>query len=148
MNEAVIDYLRFLCKRKGVWVNSVIGLSKDVIEDWENKTGNLLPRVYKDYLVALGPSYEWLISDNIEGNITSPASFDALRSLVNEILEEGEDSFRLQDNEFVLNIYQRESFRFIRLSEGDDPPVYGYDSGDDSYSLRYEHFTDYLKAIS
>lgn len=144
MNDAVNNYLHFLCKRKGVPIDSVRGLSVDIIHEWEAKNGKRLPEVYKDYLIAMGPSFDWLISDNIEGSVRSADSFDELRTIVNEFLEVGSSSFRLQKDDIVLSIYQRESFRFFRLGEGDDPPVYGFDDGDETYSLHFKRLTKYL----
>ena len=150
MNELVRLWLIQLCKRARIDPSHVRGLStSSIIEiaQWENVNNVQLPTIYKDYLVALGPSHDAIIRDNIEGNVASVADFIRLRNVANEVLEECDATFRLPSNAFVITIYQLESFIFFFATNEDDPPVYHYDCGDEMYWRSHDSISDFFKDL-
>jgi len=52
----------------------------------------------------------------------------------------------LPDDAFVFFLYQDDCFCFIRTSEGEDPPIYAYDSTwrRTPFKKVYSHFSDFL----
>lgn len=65
-----------------------------------------------------------------------------------ELLEENNAPVRLPSDAFVFLMHQGYTFKFLRITEGDNPPVYCYLEGtnEDTFTVNFSSFSDFLAA--
>lgn len=106
----------------------------------ENDLNMELPLAYREFLLWMGNYTGELFPD-------SEHEYHKLRSLnrwAKRILNEGNSSLELPDDAIVFWVAFNEAFCFLRLSEGDDPPVYAYKMGSNQFKRTHHYFSELL----
>ncbi|OCR00093.1 hypothetical protein BCD64_02890 [Nostoc sp. MBR 210] len=91
----------------------------------EQRFGLTFPVAYQEFLLWGGICAGGLF----EGSNCFYKSLPELRQGAEELLNRDEFPELLPEDAFVFLIHQGYIFWFFRTSEGDDPPVYGYEEG-------------------
>ena len=125
-----------ICRR-----DEIIGCSPQEVHWLEESFSPLkLPLAYKEFLLAMGNGAgSFLYFTDIYFPTLDGMQDDAIAMLE----EEGED-FNLPDDAIVFSYADGHCFSFFRASEGDDPPVYIYLSGQ-GYPEPFKPFSENLK---
>lgn len=147
MNPLVEQYAVHLARRNHVPRLCVHGVSQKLADTWELENNIRFPPIYKEYLMAVGSCIETMCCPNIDGSVSNWSDFAKLRGMANEVLQWGGSQKVLSENCFVLTIYQEEAFHFLRIDEGEDPPVYYYGGGDEPWIIKHASFSTYLKKL-
>lgn len=120
------------------------GLPGVVWQRWEETLGHRLPAAYVEFLALCGAGS----GGRFDGSgLTSPRSghFESQRKEVERCLQLhfGMD---LPSDYWVLEEWMGGYFSFFRLDEGDDPPVYEWFEGEETFEFtqRTASFTEYL----
>ncbi|MCU0546647.1 MAG: SMI1/KNR4 family protein [Oscillatoriaceae cyanobacterium Prado104] len=103
----------------------LIPCTKEQIYSLERRSGLTLPIAYKEFLLWGGV---WAGGLFIGSNCFYD-SLPELRKAAEELLESDEFPEPLPEDAFVFFMHQGYIFWFFKTSEGDDPPVYGYEEG-------------------
>ena len=108
----------------------------------EQLLGYRLPLAYREMLSWIGHGAGQLMQD-------LDCFYEQLFGLqqrARQMLSEHDCRLPLPEDAFVFFLYQDSCFSFIRASEGEDPPVYAYDSTWRRMPFQkvYRHFSDFL----
>jgi hypothetical protein len=116
------------------------------VEALERKLGQPLPGAVREFLLWCGHGLGDLWSGNRcfeYEELIERAGLDAARRT---LVEAGFDASVLDDPVLVFQFDECDQFAFVRLDEGDDPPVYGRNEGQ-SVERHCDHFSGYVKLI-
>ncbi len=116
--------------------------TEQVVLALEQLLGYTLPLAYRALLLWIGHGAGQLMQD-------LDCFYDHLLSFqknARQLLREHECSLSLPEDAFVFFQCDDYSFSFIRVSEGEDPPVYAYESTwrRTPFKKIYRHFSDFL----
>jgi hypothetical protein len=116
--------------------------SEDEVNALEHHSGLSLPEAYKEFLLWMGHGAGRLL----RGSDCFYEHLPHLREWAVELLEEDGFHKPLPDDAFVFFMHQGYQFTFLRLSEGDDPPVYYYIESMDqiSFTISHRSFSEFL----
>ncbi|HBK96928.1 MAG TPA: SMI1/KNR4 family protein [Microcoleaceae bacterium UBA10368] len=98
---------------------------EEQIYSLERQYGLIIPMAYKEFLLWGGVCAGGLL----QGSNYSYDDLSELREGAEELLERNEFPEPLPKDAFVFLMHQGYVFWFFTASEGDDPPVYGYEEG-------------------
>lgn len=140
-----LDRVKFRLSELGtVRPEEILPCTRQEVTLLANELGIMLPAAYVEFLLWAGHGAGRLMlgSDCFYGHL-SYLKAGALRIL-------REDGFpgKLPDDAFVFCMHQGYQFSFLRVSEGEDPPVYYYleDSEQADFKRVFDHFSDSLMA--
>lgn len=115
------------------------GCSFPQIELIEKKINNKLPLCYREFLENFGYDMDRKNENSRGGFVGESIFFDSVygdftnkHGLVDQLKEDGKEELLQQienDNIFVFVNHQGYIFAFFKLDESDNPPVYGYNEG-------------------
>ncbi|MFB8798281.1 MAG: SMI1/KNR4 family protein [Microcoleus sp.] len=104
----------------------LLSCTEEQIHSLERQYGLTLPMAYKQFLLWGGVCAGGLF----EGSNYSYDDLSELREGAEGLLERDEFPEPLPKDAFVLMMHQGYIFWLFKTSEGDDPPVYGYEERD------------------
>lgn len=124
-----------------------IGCTTEEIEALETFIGGCLPQAYREFLVWMGHS----CGQFLRGSDCFYSRLKAMQASARELLQEDHYAHTLPEDGFVFFMHQGYYFLFLRLTEGDDPPIYSYlentDQPEQSTMMKeYAHLNDFLLA--
>ena len=120
----------------------VRGCKEEEVVSLEAKLGRPLPKVYREFLLAVGHG----AGKFLVGTDASYGYLPLLWEWAEGLLRESGADFTLKEDHFVFLMHQGYWFLFFSLSEGDDPPVYKFYETDARPNLRWSTFSDYLRS--
>jgi len=100
--------------------------------------GKCLPNSYIEFMKMAGNGIGFL-----RGSDYTFCNIGKLKIWAIELLEEDNSKETLTDNDFVFFMHQGYQFVFFKLDEGNNPPVYSYTEGDNSFT-EYKSIYDFL----
>jgi SMI1 / KNR4 family (SUKH-1) len=108
----------------------------------EQQLGYCLPRVYREMLLWIGHGAGKLMQD-LDCFYEHLVHF---QKKARQMLKEHACHLSLPDDALVFFLYQDDCFSFIRASEGEDPPIYAYESTwrRTPFKKVYSRFSDFL----
>jgi len=100
-----------------------------------------LPASYMSFMKDAGNGIRFF-----KGSSYNMSEIFNLQEWAIELLDEDGSDEMLTDNDFVFFMHQGYQFYFFKLNEGNDPPVYFYEEGENSKSFikKYKSFTDFI----
>lgn len=119
--------------------------SEAEIQALEATIGQSLPVAYKErFLRPIGQG----AGQFLQGEDCFYPHLVDLQTWARELLAEEAFSQALPDDAFVFWMHQGYQFGFFRPSEGEDPPVYYFEEGQEEQEFRriHDRFTDFLQA--
>lgn len=122
-----------------------VACSENEIQALEAQIGHPLPIAYKQaFLAPMGNGAGIFL----QGEDCFYAQLLALQTWAQELLEEEAFPQVLPADAFVFWMHQGYQFGFFRLSEGDNPPIYYFEEGQEEPEFRriHDRFTDFLQA--
>jgi hypothetical protein len=118
----------------------------DELEELEGKLGRPLPGAVREFLLWCGHGLADLWSGNRCFEYEELIAGAGLNEAHQVLVEDGHDASALDGPVLVFQFDENGQFSFVRLDEGDDPPVYGRNEGE-PVRRESEHFSDLLKLI-
>jgi hypothetical protein len=120
--------------------SEIVGCTPSEVQQVALDQGSPLPLRYAQFLSEMGRrAGEFLRGTDVFYPEVLRQRQDAL-----ELLIENESSLSLPDDAIVFLMHQGYVFLFIRASEGDDPPVYHYKEGNETFTRPSATFTQFL----
>ena len=115
------------------------------IQKLEEHIGRELPQAFKEYLRAMG-KYSGGVN---QGTDCFYDHLFANNQNAFELLLENKIEMKLPDDAFVFYVHQGYQFLFFKLDEGENPPVYGYNEGNDVpyFEKCCDSFSNYLLEV-
>ena len=126
-----------------------VGLLPCTIEEVNQLETSLqikLPEAYREYLLTMG-KYSGKIN---EGTDCFYDDLIRIQAWPKELLKENSIQDELPSDAFIFSMHQGYEFWYFRISEGDNPPVYGFHEGEDDPQLlvaQFPTFTDYILTL-
>ncbi len=122
--------------------HALLPCTEQEVSALEQLLGYSLPLVYREMLLWIGHGGGQLMQD-------LDCFYEQLLGLqqrARQMLSEHDCRLPLPEDAFVFFLCQDSCFSFIRTSEGEDPPVYAYDSiwRRTPFQKVYRHFSDFL----
>ena len=121
-NHWIEDMKRRLCLLPNAHSAQFEGCTEEEITDLEEYTQGKLPLYYREFLKAMGRKAGHLFRGS--DALISETHRLRLRSAAERLLSRRKSNWSLPPSAFVFSMHQGYQFMFIRLDEGDDPPVY------------------------
>lgn len=124
--------------------NILMGCSESEISQLESYYNIKFPKIYLEFLALMGKGAGRYMSG-------SSCFFDELTNLkdwANELIVD--NGFQpVPNGAFVFWMHQGYQFAFFRLSENDDPKVYGFDEGikQDDFDVKFDSLTAFFNAF-
>ncbi|MDQ2715867.1 MAG: SMI1/KNR4 family protein [Chloroflexota bacterium] len=129
-----LDEVKARFSRRGVLRREkVVPCTEEEVRSLEDTLGFSLPATYREFLLWMGHArgagnflrgsdcfYEWL---------------PLIQGWAVELLEENGNPEVLPEDAFVFYMHQGYRFYFLRLSEGDNPPIYYYTEVEQEYRV-------------
>jgi hypothetical protein len=119
------------------------GCSDEQIKEIESKLKVSLPPIYKKFLSVMGQKS----GDFLRGSDFWYPELLTLRQGAESLLHDLSSSLKLPQSAFVFGMHQGYQFFYFDTSDGDDPPVYYYLEGDEEFSRKFDHYSEFLLAI-
>lgn len=125
--------------------NEIIPCSERDVQVIERELNLAIPQAYKEFLLWMGKKAgdillgsDWLFDD-----------LPKIQKWAIELMQANGVSNMLPSDAFVIYMHQGYQFSFVRISEGDDPPVYYYDEMRpySDFPMLYARFSDYLNML-
>ncbi|MBI3220949.1 MAG: SMI1/KNR4 family protein [Bacteroidetes bacterium] len=141
MNQ--LHYLKTIVERLKRNYVGLLPCSTEEIKKLEDTLQIKLPEAYREYLSVMG-KYSGKIN---EGTDCFYDDLIRIQAWPKELLKENSVLDELPSDAFVFSMHQGYEFWYFRISEGNNPPVYGYHEGDDDPQLliaQFPTFTDYI----
>lgn len=111
------------------------------IEDYEKRKNIQLPFVYKKYY----KKWQSNMPMNLVGTDFFLPKLEEFNNWANELFERNNEKTLLDKNDFVFYSHQGYIIFYFKLSEGVNPPVYGYSEIEKWY--KYNSFSEFAKMI-
>lgn len=112
----------------------------------EAKWGVQFPVVYREVFMILGKHYAFEIGGE---NSYSYPDFGGMRNEAKEIVAVAGVDIQVGRNDFVFCCTEDiEAFWFFKLNEGDNPPVYFFQNGNEDYTMVASSFSAFVKMQS
>ncbi len=121
---------------------SIQGCSDHEVRELEQRLGHVLPRGYREFLLALGRDQ----GDFLKGSDLACDKVVCLQAEARSLLSDSGSSFRLVESQVVFVSHQGYQFLFIDGAEGHDPPVWHYLEHDEEPKRVSESFSAWLVA--
>ena len=118
----------------------------DEVEALERKLSQPLPAALREFLLWCGHGLGDIWSGNRCSEYEELMEGAGLEEARKVLLQDGQDASLLADPVLVLQYDECDQFSFVRLDEGEDPPVYGRNEGE-PVQRHCDHFSDYVKLI-
>ena len=134
-----IDLFMDFLRKQGVFMKPIsldeINHLKQLVSD------NNLPDTYLTFMKNAGNGIRFF-----RGSSYAMSEINNIKLWAQELLEEDCSTETLTTNDFVFFMHQGYQFYFFRLNEGDNPPVYFYEEGENSQQFikKYDSFVDFL----
>ncbi|SHN13350.1 SMI1/KNR4 family protein [Chitinophaga sp. CF418] len=120
--------------------------TEEEVSEIEEKLRVKFPRSYREVYLILGKWYGFSLID--ENSYKFPA-YEEMRKGAEKIISSGKVDFTLDENIFIIGCFMQNGiFHFFKLDEGDDPPVYQYEEGDEEYVLTAESYSSFVQQLS
>lgn len=115
--------------------------NEDELLELEKKWRTNLPLAYKEVFRIKGKHGAF----GLRRNEFSVDEYDKMQEAVKDIISRNHLQINLNEV-FVFSCFASlGNFCFYRLDEGDNPPVYIYIEGDDTYHEAYRSFVEFIK---
>lgn len=138
-------YMNFLLEYKEAFEVKT-ACTEEELNELEKKLGIKFPRSYKELYLILGVHYGFGVID--ENSFDFP-DYIGMRKKALELISTSETDFQLEEDMLVFGcVVENDVFFFFKLDEGDDPPVYEYRRGDDSYTLIDKKFSSFVQRLA
>jgi len=112
----------------------------------EQEAGVKFPRSYRELYLILGHFYGFGVID--ENSFDFP-DYMGMRKKAEAIISSSKADFQLNDDMFVFGcVVENGVFFFFKLVEGDNPPVYEYQEGDETYTMVTESFSSFVQRLA
>ena len=121
---------------------SVAGASSHEIDELESELGHGLPRTYRRFLERMGHSAGGLFRGS-DYSLAQPHRL-RLRPAAERVIARAGGGHELPVDAFVFLIHHGYQFLFMRLGEGDDPPVYRFSDADHQAVRIADTFSEFL----
>ncbi len=118
-----------------VRAEKILPCTEDEVGTLEQQIGISLPGAYKEFLLWMGHR----AGGFLRGSDCFYDSLPPLRAWAMRLLWENDYAEPLPEDAFVFSMHQGYLFYFVRVSEGDDPPVYFYSEAMDPPAFIIEH---------
>jgi len=134
--KARFEQLHLVCREK------IIPCTEDEIRILEQWLGLPLPGAYKEFLLWMGHG----AGGFMRGSDCFYEHLPRLRAGAMELLKENGYAEPLPGDAFVFYMHQGYQFYFIRVGEGDDPPVYFYSEAMETpaFIIKHPNLADFL----
>jgi hypothetical protein len=116
------------------------GCTEAELTHLESTLGLGLPRAYREFLLRAGRGAGRLFRGT---DVFYPTLLN-LREWADELLEEDSGRFVIPADAVVIGMHQGYQFLYLRVGEGDDPPVYRYVEGQEDSEKIADAFSRYL----
>lgn len=119
--------------------------SQHEVERLERRLGRPVPAAYREFLLWMGHG----AGDFLAGTDAFYPDLANIQEWAAALLSDDDAALQLPEDALVILMHQGYQFCFVRLSEGDDPPVYYYmeDSRPETFTRTDEHYSDFLVAL-
>lgn len=136
------QFMQFLKEmRDSIGVKIEVSGDEELAE-LEKKWNTKLPLAYKEVFKIKGKYGAF----SLRGNEFSIDEFEKMQQEVRDIIRRNKLEIDL-DKVFVFSCFASlGNFCFYRLDEGENPPVYIFIEGDETYKKAYNSFVDFIKS--
>ncbi len=125
-----------------VSTDEIVPCTENEVRILERQLGFSLPGAYRKFLLWMGHGAGILL----RGSDCFYQHLPPLRTWAEELLEENNFPEPLPEDAFVFYMHQGYLFYFVRVGEGDDPPVYFYSEAMDprAFIKAHPNLADFL----
>jgi hypothetical protein len=103
------------------------------------------PLAYKEIYLILGMNLAFDLGP--ENNYSYP-DFEGMNKKAKQIVATGNVSIDVNGSDFIFCCFKETGvIWFFKLNEGDNPPVYMYEEGDDEYEQVADNLVDFVKNL-
>jgi len=135
-------YMEFLLEYRDYFEEDE-GCTEEEVREIEKKWGVKFPRSYREIYLILGEAYGFKLIDDDGDDFED---YEQIRGSAEKIVASWKTDFVLNDNMFVFGCFITNGiFYFFKLDEGDDPPVYRFQEGNNEYTLASESFSLFIR---
>ena len=119
------------------------GCTEEEVMELEGQLGVKFPRSYREICLILGEQAAFSLID--ESSFEFP-EYEKMRKGVEKIILNSAPDFTLDKSMFIVGcLMQNGIFYFLKLNEGDDPPIYRYQEGDKNYKMVAESCSSFIQ---
>lgn len=135
------EFLDLLLSRQIVTLSTIRGCEDSEIRDIEGWFGYPLPIVYRDFLLMFGAR----AGTFMEGTDFLCKDLLDIRDSFYDLAKEHKFVEEVPASWFVFSAHQGYIFHFFDVNEDRvDPPVYGYEEGEEIVQKVYDRFSEFL----
>jgi hypothetical protein len=135
-------YLEFLLDYK-VYLNIDAGSTPKEVDKLEAKLGIKFPACYRELYIILGMNRAFTIGP--ENNYSYP-DYEGMNTAAKGIANSIGLDLDIGGNVFVFCCFaETDFFWFFKLDEGDNPPIYQYEGGDDDYVKVADNLPEFIQ---
>lgn len=144
MNDAVENTVKDIKNRiissKIALPSEIIGCTEEEVNELELFFGLHLPSAYKAFLKAMGRGAGRLMRDaDVFSEVLKKLTREASEILLDEEMSP------LPDRAFVFGIRNSEQFLFFICDGDEDPVIFRFMEGNNSFEKKYSSFWDFLR---
>ena len=110
----------------GIAPEDIVGCSDEEVRGLEDRFGVHVPAAYREWLLWMGHRAGGFLRGT---DVFYDSDLPSLKEGALELFHENEMDGALPADALVFYLHQGYVVQFMRLSEGDDPPIYGYAEG-------------------
>lgn len=142
MTTSVYKYLGFLLPYK-TYARVRESATPQEVDQLEAKLGVKFPACYRELYIIMGMRGAFRIGP--ENNFSYP-DYDGMNAAAKRIAAIGDLKLDIGGNAFVFCCFaETDFFWFFKLDEGDNPPIYQYEGGDDDYIKVAEDLPSFIQ---
>lgn len=136
----LVLFIEFLSKNR----ISMKPCTPEQLQQLMQMVGNLrLPSTYLQFMGYAGNGIRFF-----KGSSYTMREIENIQTWAQELLSEDESLEILTSNDFVFFMHQGYQFYFFKLDEGDNPPIYYYEEGENhqKFIKKYDSFSEFVIA--